>query len=112
GANIVVGHLVSCFGAADRQLGMLATVLGEWELADRHFAAPPPVDPEPRRGRRARPSRRPPEWLSAAAVGRWPVGARARRPAAGRPGDVEPRDRIGAVHQWAHYGEPRAQHPS
>lgn len=37
GANIVVGHLVSCFGAADRQLGMLATVLGEWELADRHF---------------------------------------------------------------------------
>ncbi len=38
GANIVVGHLVSCFGAADRQLGMLATVLGEWELADRHFA--------------------------------------------------------------------------
>jgi DNA-binding CsgD family transcriptional regulator/tetratricopeptide (TPR) repeat protein len=38
GANIVVGYLVSCFGAADRQLGMLATVLGEWELADRHFA--------------------------------------------------------------------------
>ncbi len=38
GANIVVGHLVSCFGAADRQLGMLATVLGEWELADQHFA--------------------------------------------------------------------------
>jgi DNA-binding CsgD family transcriptional regulator len=39
GANIVVGHLVSCFGAADRQLGMLATVLGEWDLAERHFEA-------------------------------------------------------------------------
>ncbi len=39
GANAMVGHLVSCFGAADRYLGMLATVLGEWELAERHLEA-------------------------------------------------------------------------
>jgi DNA-binding CsgD family transcriptional regulator len=37
GSNIQVGHLVSCQGAADRYLGMLATVLGEWELAEGHF---------------------------------------------------------------------------
>lgn len=39
GSNVVVGHLVSCFGAADRYLGMLATVLGEWDIAERHFEA-------------------------------------------------------------------------
>ncbi len=39
GANVVVGHLVSCFGAADRYLGMLAGVMGEWELAEQHFEA-------------------------------------------------------------------------
>jgi DNA-binding CsgD family transcriptional regulator len=32
-----VGHLVACYGAADRYLGMLATVLGEWERAEAHF---------------------------------------------------------------------------
>ena len=37
GANVIVGHLVACFGAADRYLGMLATVLGEWDCAERHF---------------------------------------------------------------------------
>jgi predicted ATPase/DNA-binding CsgD family transcriptional regulator len=39
GTNIVVGHLVSCFGAADRYLGMLASAIGEWELAEEHFEA-------------------------------------------------------------------------
>jgi DNA-binding CsgD family transcriptional regulator len=37
GSSIVVGHLVVCYGAADRYLGMLATVLGEWDLAEGHF---------------------------------------------------------------------------
>jgi DNA-binding CsgD family transcriptional regulator len=37
GANVMIGHLVSCYGAADRYLGMLATTLGEWERADQHF---------------------------------------------------------------------------
>lgn len=37
GSNIQVGHLVSCYGAADRYLGMLATVLGEWERAEAHL---------------------------------------------------------------------------
>jgi DNA-binding CsgD family transcriptional regulator len=38
GENVMVGHLVACYGAADRYLGMLATTLGEWERAEDHFA--------------------------------------------------------------------------
>jgi DNA-binding CsgD family transcriptional regulator len=37
GGNVMIGHLVSCYGAADRYLGMLASVLGETELAAGHF---------------------------------------------------------------------------
>jgi DNA-binding CsgD family transcriptional regulator len=37
GATVMIGHLVSCYGAADRYLGMLATTLGEWERAEEHF---------------------------------------------------------------------------
>ena len=33
----MIGHLVSCYGAADRYLGMLASVLGEAERARAHF---------------------------------------------------------------------------
>jgi DNA-binding CsgD family transcriptional regulator len=39
GANVQVGHLVACYGAADRYLGVLAATLGEWERAERHFEA-------------------------------------------------------------------------
>ena len=37
GANVMIGHLVACYGAADRYLGMLAATLGEPELAEEHF---------------------------------------------------------------------------
>ncbi len=37
GGNVMVGHMVACYGAADRYLGMLATTLGEWERAEEHF---------------------------------------------------------------------------
>ena len=37
GDNVMIGHLVSCYGSADRYLGMLASVLGEWDRADEHF---------------------------------------------------------------------------
>jgi DNA-binding CsgD family transcriptional regulator/tetratricopeptide (TPR) repeat protein len=37
GTNVMIGHLVVCYGAADRYLGMLATTLGEWERAEQHF---------------------------------------------------------------------------
>jgi DNA-binding CsgD family transcriptional regulator/tetratricopeptide (TPR) repeat protein len=37
GGNVMIGHLVSCYGAADRYLGMLAAVLGETERAEQHF---------------------------------------------------------------------------
>jgi DNA-binding CsgD family transcriptional regulator len=37
GGNVMIGHLVSCYGAADRYLGMLAATLGERERAIAHF---------------------------------------------------------------------------
>jgi DNA-binding CsgD family transcriptional regulator len=37
GGNVMVGHLVACYGAADRYLGVTATVLGEWDAAEAHF---------------------------------------------------------------------------
>ena len=37
GGNVMVGHLVACYGAADRYLGMTATALGEWDRAEAHF---------------------------------------------------------------------------
>lgn len=37
GANVMIGHLVCCYGAADRYLGMLAATLGEADLAIGHF---------------------------------------------------------------------------
>jgi DNA-binding CsgD family transcriptional regulator/tetratricopeptide (TPR) repeat protein len=37
GAVVMIGHLVACYGAADRYLGMLAATLGEWERAEEHF---------------------------------------------------------------------------
>jgi DNA-binding CsgD family transcriptional regulator/tetratricopeptide (TPR) repeat protein len=37
GANVMIGHLVACYGAADRYLGMLAATLGEGERAEEHF---------------------------------------------------------------------------
>ena len=36
-ANVMIGHLVTYYGAADRYLGMLATTLGEWQRAELHF---------------------------------------------------------------------------
>jgi DNA-binding CsgD family transcriptional regulator len=37
GTNVMIGHGVSCYGAADRYLGMLASTLGNWERAYAHF---------------------------------------------------------------------------
>jgi DNA-binding CsgD family transcriptional regulator/tetratricopeptide (TPR) repeat protein len=37
GAPVMIGHLVTCYGAADRYLGMLAATLGKAELAEGHF---------------------------------------------------------------------------
>ncbi len=37
GANVMIGHLVSCYGAADRYLGMLAATLGDPDRAVGHF---------------------------------------------------------------------------
>jgi DNA-binding CsgD family transcriptional regulator/tetratricopeptide (TPR) repeat protein len=37
GTNVMIGHLVSCYGAADRYLGMLASTLGDADSASVHF---------------------------------------------------------------------------
>ena len=37
GGNVMVGHLVACYGAADRYLGDAATVMGDWERAEEHY---------------------------------------------------------------------------
>jgi DNA-binding CsgD family transcriptional regulator/tetratricopeptide (TPR) repeat protein len=37
GGNIVIGHGVACYGAADRYLGRLAATLGEHERSTEHF---------------------------------------------------------------------------
>ena len=36
-SNILIGHLVSCYGAAARYLGMLASLLGDADRAEAHF---------------------------------------------------------------------------
>jgi hypothetical protein len=35
--NMVIGSAVACYGAADRTLGALATVMGRWDEAERHL---------------------------------------------------------------------------
>jgi DNA-binding CsgD family transcriptional regulator len=37
GGNIQIGHLVACYGAADRHLGSIAATLGDWDVAQAHF---------------------------------------------------------------------------
>jgi DNA-binding CsgD family transcriptional regulator/tetratricopeptide (TPR) repeat protein len=37
GTNVMIGHLVACYGSADRYLGMLAATLGEPGRAEQHF---------------------------------------------------------------------------
>jgi DNA-binding CsgD family transcriptional regulator len=37
GTNVMIGHLVACYGAADRYLGMLAALLGDPDRAEEHF---------------------------------------------------------------------------
>jgi DNA-binding CsgD family transcriptional regulator/tetratricopeptide (TPR) repeat protein len=39
GTIVMIGYGVACYGAADRYLGMLATTLGEWNLAKERFEA-------------------------------------------------------------------------
>jgi DNA-binding CsgD family transcriptional regulator/tetratricopeptide (TPR) repeat protein len=39
GRNVMIGHGVACYGAADRYLGMLAATLGDTEDAAGHFEA-------------------------------------------------------------------------
>jgi DNA-binding CsgD family transcriptional regulator len=39
GRNIMIGHLVAWYGAADRYLGLLAATLGDGDRAEAHFEA-------------------------------------------------------------------------
>ncbi len=37
GGNVIIGHGVACYGAADRYLGLLAATLGDYDRAVEHF---------------------------------------------------------------------------
>jgi tetratricopeptide (TPR) repeat protein len=37
GQNMMIGSAVACYGAADRLLGALATVMRRWDVAERHL---------------------------------------------------------------------------
>jgi uncharacterized protein HemY len=37
GTNVMIGHGVACYGAADRYLGMLTATLGDRDSAARYF---------------------------------------------------------------------------
>ena len=127
GENVMIGHLVSCYGAADRYLGMLAATLGEWERAEEHFERAHGAEPAHGRrhlagahrvrvrataaaaaGRRSdaaprRCSARPRGWRSASGCRRcWPgSGARlARRRAAGAARTASPRARSRSSGSW------------
>jgi DNA-binding NarL/FixJ family response regulator len=39
GRNVVIGHVIACYGAASRYLGMLAATMARWEEAEQHFEA-------------------------------------------------------------------------
>ncbi len=39
GSNVMIGHVVACYGSADRYLGMLAATLGDRAGAERAFEA-------------------------------------------------------------------------
>ena len=41
----MIGHVVACYGAADRYLGMLAATLGEWDRAERALRARDGAEP-------------------------------------------------------------------
>ncbi len=54
GTNVMIGHLVACYGAADRYLGMLAATLGESDRAEAHFERAHGAQPGDGRGDLAR----------------------------------------------------------
>ena len=57
GGNVMIGHLVACYGAADRYLGMLAATLGEWRARRGALRARAGAQPAHGRGDLARPHR-------------------------------------------------------
>ena len=103
-ANVMIGHLVSCYGAADRYLGMLAATLGESERAEEHFERA--LELNRRMGAAT--------WLAHTAyeyarflLARRPRRPRPRRGAARRGGDARRADR----HAGAARPDPRARRP-
>ena len=98
GTNVMVGHLVACYGSMDRYLGTTAAVLGDWERAEAHFQSALALNT--RLGART--------WLAHTAYGyarmllargtaddrvggTWPARSRARSRAEHRPPGAGPR---------------------
>ena len=97
GTNVMIGHLVACYGAADRYLGMLAATLGEGERARGPLRARAGAQPPDGRRDVARPHRL---RVRAHAAGARPRRARPGRRAARRGGRARRADR--------HAGAPRS----
>ena len=57
GGNVMIGHGVACYGAADRYLGLLAATLGEHDRAAEHFEQAAGLQPPHGRRRRGSPTR-------------------------------------------------------
>ena len=103
GANVMIGHLVSCYGAADRYLGMLAATLGEAERARGALRARHGAQPAHGRGDVGRPHRlrvRPPAADARAGRARPRPGA-ARRGGARSPSASGCRRSSAASGAWA-----------
>ena len=98
GENVMIGHLVACYGAADRYLGMLAATLGEWERAEAHFERA--LELNRRMGMRT--------WLAHTAYeyGRGLLAPRARR-ARARPGAARRGGGARRAHRHAGAARPR-----
>jgi tetratricopeptide (TPR) repeat protein len=132
GTNVMIGHLVSCYGAADRYLGMLAATLGEWERADEHFERATELNRRMgmvtwlahtlyQRARmlsaRGAPGAARPcasARIARAALGLpgRPVVSRGADPRPHRPRPQQPRDRRQSLDQRAHCCQPHPQHPA
>ena len=109
GTAVMIGHMVSCYGAADRYLGMLAATLGEWDRADEHFERATELNRRHGHGHVARPHplparpgaagarrRRRGAGCSSARRRRSPSAAICRRCSAGSGSSGPPADRRGA----------------
>ena len=89
GANVMIGHLVACYGAADRYLGMLAATLGEADAGRAALRAGDGAEPADGRVDLGRPHRLRVRPLPARPGTRVPRAGRGAARRGGRPGRAD-----------------------